>query len=124
MTRAFAVVGIVLLGFALATGPRASAAPRTNSPSPFAKGTITELDQRRQALTILTKKGKLASFGWTDRTYIFLGKQKLSADKLVVGDRVAIRHDNGPDGQRLVVRMKVYRDDQPGRLEPDPLPTP
>lgn len=90
------------------------------SPPPFSRGVIDRVDPYTRQLTLRTAHG-LETYGWTDRTTIFLGDQKLTADKLQMGDQIALRHGRAADGQLLALRIKVYREDTPRRV-PVPLP--
>lgn len=94
--------------------------PVTNPPPPFAKGVIEQLDPFNKRLTIRTRHGS-ETYGWTDRTSLFLGDQKLTVDKLQIGDRIAIRHGQDAEGRPIALRLKVYREDTPRRV-PTPLP--
>ncbi len=86
----------------------------TNRPPPFARGTINKLDQYHKTLSILPRSGDAEEdFLWTARTVIYLGPERLTADKLRPGDEIAIRHQTDADGKRLIVRMKVYREGIP-----------
>jgi len=98
-----------------------AAAPVTNSPPPFAKGTLVKIDQFTRTLTLQTRHGE-RTFIWTGRSLLFLGKQRLTTDQLKPGDLVGLRHATDPAGRLVILRLKVYRDGQ-GRL-PEPVPLP
>jgi hypothetical protein len=113
----------LLLCWSLACGGGWAAEAITNAPPPFAKGSLGSLDLIHKSLSLQTKDGE-QTFGWTERTYFFWGKQKITADKLKVGDLVAVRHYRGAEGQLLILRLKLYRDGVGGLPEPEPLPQP
>ena len=78
---------------------------------PLAKGPIEKIDLVHQLLTLKTRDG-LETFMWTENTYIFRGKVKISADKLKPGEIIALRFYAGDQGQRLVQRIKASTNDQ------------
>jgi Cu/Ag efflux protein CusF len=78
---------------------------------PLAKGPIEKIDLVHQLLTLKTRGG-LETFTWTESTYIFRGKEKISADKLKPGEIIALRYYTGDQGQRLVQRIKASTNDQ------------
>ena len=75
--------------------------------SPTAKGTLKEVDLLRHQLTLTTGDG-VRAFTYTARTYMFRGKEKITADKLKVGDVVALRFDIDEAGTATVIRLKTY----------------
>jgi hypothetical protein len=74
---------------------------------PFAKGPMRELDKSRKTVVIETRDGP-ASFVITDRTKLFRGPEKLTFDKLAVGDLIAVRFTTDADGRKIVSHAKVY----------------
>ncbi len=107
------VTAIVLLATASAVRAGDDPATSTNRPPPFARGTIIKLDQYHKRLSIKSKIGAEEEFSWTPRTIIYLGPDRLTADKLQPGDEIAIRHRTDTDGKRSIVRLKIYRDGVP-----------
>ena len=75
--------------------------------SPFAKGPLENLDLANKRLTLRIGDGP-RTFTYTDRTYMFSGKDRITADKLATGEIVAVRIAAGSEGSNLVVRLKVY----------------
>jgi hypothetical protein len=73
---------------------------------PFAAGTIQKVDPSGQLLTILTPKGS-QTLAVTERTYFYRGKEKLTIDKLQIGDAVKINYYTNETGQAFVRRLKV-----------------
>jgi len=73
---------------------------------PFAKGTIERLDLGSQRLTIKMSTG-LRSFDVTSRTYIFRGKERITLDKLKIGEAIRLSYHTNELGQALVTRVKV-----------------
>ena len=76
---------------------------------PFAKGIVEKLDLAAKRVTVRTDHGPRA-FDLTPRTYIFRGKDKLTFDKLKLGDSIKLNYYTNDLGQALVRRIKV---DQP-----------
>jgi hypothetical protein len=74
---------------------------------PFAKGTLVTNDLLRRMLKVRTEDGT-RTFFFTDHTYIFRGKEKITADKLIVGEIVALRFDTDADGRDMIRRIKAY----------------
>ena len=74
---------------------------------PIAKGILKEVDLLRHQLTLTTGDG-VRTFTYTARTYMFRGKEKITADKLKVGDVVALRIETDKDGNTTVFRLKTY----------------
>ena len=75
--------------------------------SPIAKGTLKEVDLLRRQLKVTTEDG-VRTFTYTARTYMFRDKDKITADKLKVGDIVALRFGTDKDGNTTVIRIKTY----------------
>lgn len=83
----------------------------------MAKGSIEKLDLVHKLLTLKTRDG-LQTFTWTERTYIFRGKEKISADKLKQGEIIALRFYTDEQGQRVVQRIKAAPAEPPANPEP------
>ena len=79
---------------------------------PFAKGVLQAHDLLRRTLTLKTEDG-VRTFIYTDRTYIFRGKEKIVPDKLIIGETIAVRFDTDQDGRLLVRRIKAYEVPRP-----------
>ncbi len=73
---------------------------------PIAKGAIKEIDLLRHQVKLTTEDG-LRTFTYSSRTYIFRDKEKITADKLKVGEIVALRFNTDKDGNVLVQRIKA-----------------
>ncbi len=73
---------------------------------PFAAGTIEKLDPYTRRIVLDTTKGPQTLIV-TDRTYLFRGKEKLTFDKLKVGESVKINYYTNETGQAFVRRLKV-----------------
>lgn len=73
---------------------------------PFAAGTIQKLDIDAKSLTFLTTNGP-QTMTVSDRTYMFRGKDKLTFDKLKVGDPIKINYSTNATGQAVIRRLKV-----------------
>jgi Cu/Ag efflux protein CusF len=73
---------------------------------PFAAGTIQKVDARGKVLTIVTPAGP-RTLAVTERTYLFRGKERLTADKLKVGEAVKINYYTNETGQAFIRRLKV-----------------
>ena len=74
---------------------------------PFAKGTLQARDFLRRTLKLKTEDG-LRTFTYTDHTYIFRDKEKITPDKLAVGETIALRFYTDKNEQVLVLRIKAY----------------
>jgi len=74
--------------------------------SPFAKGTILEIDRNSSLFLLDTADGQ-RQFFWTPNTYVYRGKEKLSMDKLRVGDRIKLAFRVNDRGLPEVKRIKV-----------------
>ncbi len=79
---------------------------------PFVKGTLVANDLLRRMLKVKTEDGT-RTFFFTDHTYIFRGKEKITADKLIVGEVIALRFDADSEGRDVVRRIKAYGTAQP-----------
>jgi hypothetical protein len=87
---------------------------------PVAKGTLQDIDLLRRQLKLKTEDG-VRTFTYTGRTYIFRDKQKITPDKLKVGEVIAVRFDTDKDGNHTVTRIKT---DNPNPSAPAFLPNP
>jgi Cu/Ag efflux protein CusF len=74
---------------------------------PIAKGTLKEVDLLRHQLKLTTEDG-VQTFTYTARTYMFRDKDKITADKLKVGEIVALRFETDKDGNTTIIRIKTY----------------
>jgi Cu/Ag efflux protein CusF len=86
---------------------------------PFAKGTLADIDFRLHRLRLKTVDG-VRTFIYTERTYIFRGKDKVAADSLKAGEIIAVRFNTGSDGVSTLVRIKAYGPPVPGAPPPGP----
>jgi Cu/Ag efflux protein CusF len=78
-----------------------------DNPSPDrAKGVLVKLEVNARRITLKTDDG-LRTFQLTPRTYIFRGKEKLSADKLLLGEEIKLTYYTNDLGQTIVRRIKV-----------------
>jgi Cu/Ag efflux protein CusF len=105
------IVPVVVIALGLGYVAPLLRSQQTNSPPPserypFASGTIERLDLGSKRLGIKTPKGA-RSFDVTIRTYIFRGKEKLTLDKLKIGDKIKLSYYTNELGQTLVKRIKV-----------------
>jgi Cu/Ag efflux protein CusF len=73
---------------------------------PFAAGTIEKLDPYTRRIILDTTKGAQTLIV-TDRTYLFRGKEKLTFDKLKVGESVKVNYYTNETGQAFIRRLKV-----------------
>jgi len=74
---------------------------------PLAKGTLKEVDLLRHQLKVATEDG-VRMFTYTARTYMFRDKDKITPDKMKVGEIVALRFETDKDGNIVVTRIKTY----------------
>lgn len=75
-------------------------------PSPFAKGTILQIDPHSQSFALQTPDG-LRTFVWTTHTYVYRGKEKISMEKLHTGDHIKLSFSTSEYGRAEVKRIKV-----------------
>jgi len=73
---------------------------------PIAKGTLQEIDLLRRQLKLKTEDG-VRTFAYTARTYIFRDKEKITADKLKVGEVIAVRFVTDKDGNHTLTIIKT-----------------
>jgi hypothetical protein len=98
----------------VATGSKEAQQRRPNPP--FAKGTLESVDLLRHQLKL--KIGdNVRAFTYTTNTYIFRGKEKITADGLKKGEVIALRVYTDPEGRVLVRRIKAYGPAQPAGSE-------
>jgi Cu/Ag efflux protein CusF len=114
-----AVAVLLALVFALLAAADTSEVAQAKSKKlvdtyPFAKGIIEKLDLAARRIMVKTDHGPRA-FDLTSRTYIFRGKEKLTLDKLKLGDSIKLNYYTNDLGQALIRRIKV---DQPEPPEP------
>jgi Cu/Ag efflux protein CusF len=100
-------VGALTFGFAT---PSAQS-QQTNLPPPserypFASGRVERLDLGSQRISLKTSIGA-RTFEVTARTYIFRGKEKITLDKLRIGDELKLSYRTNELGQALVERIKA-----------------
>ena len=74
---------------------------------PFVKGTLKGIDFLRHELRLKTADG-VRTFTYTPRTYIFRDKDKVTVDKLKIGEIIALSFNTDNDGVSTVVRIKAY----------------
>jgi hypothetical protein len=80
---------------------------------PFAKGTLLANDLLRRMLKLKTEDGT-RTFYYTEHVYIFRSKEKITPDKLIIGEIIALRFDTDSEGRAVVRRIKAY-----GKSPPD-----
>jgi hypothetical protein len=85
---------------------------------PFAAGKIERLDAGLRQLIIHTPTGS-QTFAVTERTYVYRGKEKLSFEKLRIGDAIKLNYYTNETGHAFIRRIKV---DQPPPPEEPPAP--
>jgi Cu/Ag efflux protein CusF len=73
---------------------------------PIAKGVLKQVDLLRHQLKLTTEDG-VRTFTYTERTYIFRDKEKITVDKLNRGEIIAVRFDTDKDGNAIVNHIKV-----------------
>lgn len=83
--------------------------PPAKPPSPFAKGAILQIDRNSQLFLLDTPDGP-REFLWTPNTYVYRGKEKLSMDKLHIGDHIKLAFRMNERGLAEVKRIKVDLD--------------
>lgn len=114
---AFCLFSLVAL-FSFATTTRAEDEKPEPRP-PFAKGPIEKIDLANKHLTLKTHDGS-ETFAWTERTYVFRGKEKISPDKLKQGEIIAVRFYTDEQGRLIAQRIKAA----PAPAAPEPTPNP
>ena len=73
---------------------------------PIAKGVLKEVDLLRRQLKLAIGDG-VRTFTYTEKTYVFRDKDKITVDKLKRGEIIAVRFDTDKDGNATVIRIKV-----------------
>lgn len=73
---------------------------------PVAKGTLKDIDLLRRQLKLQTEDGT-RTFTYTVRTYVFRDKDKITVDKLKVGEIIAVRFGPDKDGNVTLSRIKA-----------------
>jgi Cu/Ag efflux protein CusF len=113
LKAAVLLVSAVTLGVSAGGGDRSDAKPKHPADTyPFAKGIIAKLDLPAQRLTLQTEQGSRA-FELTPRTYIFRGKEKLTPDKLKIGDSIKLNYHTNDLGHALIRRIKIDQPETP-----------
>jgi hypothetical protein len=82
---------------------------------PFAQGQLQKIDLRKQQLT-LTAPGGPFHFSYENRTYIFLNKQKVTADALKPGDLLKVNFVTNAVGEATIRRIKAAREETAAAL--------
>ena len=116
-TRSFIgfVIALILITSSMgqepATNPTTAAAReearQRRAKLPFAKGTLLLNDVLRRSFNLQTENGT-RTFTYTDRTYIFRGKERITPDKLMIGETIALRFYADDEGRSVVQRIKAY----------------
>ena len=93
---------------------------------PVAKGLLVEVDLLRHQIKLNTEDGK-RTFTYTPRTYMFRDKDKITAEKLKVGELIAVRFTTDKDGNATLTRLKAQgpppsADTPPPAFNNQPLP--
>lgn len=96
--------------------------PQPNTP-PVAKGVLTSIELARKTLTIVTAHGP-RSFTYTERSYFFQGRDRLSPELLKSGMVVALRYYTDAEGRQVIHRLKVPQSIDPAAPVEVPPPTP
>ena len=86
-------------------GVKAATEPGRARP-PIAKGELNQVDLLRRQIKLATQDG-VRTFDYTDKTYIFRGKEKITADQLKPGEIIAVRFTTDKDGNAVLVRIKA-----------------
>jgi Cu/Ag efflux protein CusF len=89
-----------------ATEPAREEAKERRARLSIAKGVLKEVDLLRRQLKLTTEDG-VRTFTYTERTYIFRDKDKITVDKLKRGEIIAVRFDTDKDGNATVIRIKA-----------------
>ena len=75
-------------------------------PPPFARGTLAQLDLTAKQLTLTTDDGP-RTFTFTSATYLFRGKQKITADQLKLNELIRLNYYTNDLHQLAIRRLKV-----------------
>jgi Cu/Ag efflux protein CusF len=92
--------------FQPATEPAREQAKERRAKLPIAKGVLKEVDLLRRQLKLTTEDG-VRTFTYTEKTYIFRDKDKITVDKLKRGEIIAVRFNTDKDGNATVIRIKA-----------------
>ena len=84
----------------------ASTAQDTTYEYPFAKGMIETVDVVSKRITVNTTAGSRV-FIVTDRSFLYRGKEKISVEKLKLGEFIKLNYFTNESGQAVVRRLKV-----------------
>ena len=86
---------------------------------PVAKGTLVEVDLLRHQFKLKTEDG-VRTFTYTLQTYMFRDKDKITPDKLKVGEIIAVRFTTDKDGNTTVTRLKAQGPPPASTNQPPP----
>ena len=89
-----------------ATEPAREEAKEHRASLPIAKGVLKEVDLLRRQLKLAIGDG-VRTFTYTEKTYIFRDKDKITVDKLKRGEIIAVRFNTDKDGIATVIRIKA-----------------
>ena len=92
-------------------------AKQRRAKAPIAKGTLETIDLLRRQLKLKTEDG-MRTFTYTPRTYIFRDKEKITVDKLKVGEVIALRFNVDENGAAVAQRIKARTPSE--LMEPPP----
>jgi Cu/Ag efflux protein CusF len=109
MKTALKAAAALLLACVLIVRAEDAPDPKPKKPAdtyPFAKGIISNLDLPAKRIVLKAERGSRA-FDLTPRTYIFRGREKLTPDKLKIGDSIKLSYYTNDLAQTLVRRIKV-----------------
>jgi hypothetical protein len=76
-----------------------------------------EVDLLRHLLKLKTEDG-VRTFTYTPQTYMFRDKNKITVDKLKVGEIIAVRLATDKDGTTTVSRLKAQGPPTPSEAPP------
>lgn len=113
LTILIAVIGLLLAAAPVAPCEQPAAKDKKSEAGdvahrryPFAKGPLEAIDLGRHTVTVKTKEG-VQTFTMNDRTAIFRAKDKITADKLKIGEVIALSFYESEQGRIFVRRIKV-----------------
>ena len=89
-----------------ATEPVREEAKERRARPPIAKGPLKDVDLLRRQIKLMTEDG-VRTFTYTEKTYIFRDKEKITVDKLKRGEIIAVRFNTDKDGNATVTRIKA-----------------
>jgi hypothetical protein len=84
---------------------------------PFAQGRLEKIDVGKQKLTMAAPGGPY-HFSYQDRTYIFLNKEKVTADALKPGDVLHLNFVTNSVGEATIRRIKAEREEPSDTVPP------